>query len=40
MQTEDAIRRWVAAEYAEDLADDGVVYARSSLRPELLTAGG
>lgn len=39
MQTEDAIRR-VAAECAEDLADDGVVYAEVRFAPELLTAGG
>lgn len=39
MQTEDALRR-VAAECAEDLADDGVVYAEVRFAPELLTAGG
>ena len=39
MQTEEAIRR-VAAECAEDLADDGVVYAEVRFAPELLTAGG
>lgn len=39
MQTEDAIRR-VAAECAEDLANDGVVYAEVRFAPELLTAGG
>lgn len=39
MQTEEGIRR-VAAECAEDLADDGVVYAEVRFAPELLTAGG
>ncbi|MEZ5187010.1 MAG: adenosine deaminase [Candidatus Nanopelagicales bacterium] len=39
MQTEEALRR-VAAECAEDLADDGVVYAEVRFAPELLTAGG
>lgn len=39
MQTEEAIRR-VAAECAEDLADDGVVYAEVRFAPEILTAGG
>lgn len=39
MQTEDALRR-VAAECAEDLADDGVVYAEVRFAPELLTVGG
>lgn len=39
MQTEDALRR-VAAECAEDLADDGVVYAEVRFAPELLTGGG
>jgi adenosine deaminase len=34
MQTEDALRR-VAAECAEDLADDGVVYAEVRFAPEL-----
>ena len=39
MQTRDAIER-VAAECAEDLAADGVVYAEVRMAPELLTAGG
>jgi adenosine deaminase len=39
MQTRDAIER-VAAECAEDLADDGIVYAEVRMAPELLTDGG
>jgi adenosine deaminase len=39
MQTRDAIER-VAAECAEDLAADGVVYAEVRMAPELLTEGG
>ncbi len=39
MQTRDAIER-VAAECAEDLASDGVVYAEVRMAPELLTDGG
>jgi adenosine deaminase len=39
MQTGDAIER-VAAECAEDLAADGVVYAEVRMAPELLTDGG
>ncbi|HET9417565.1 MAG TPA: adenosine deaminase, partial [Candidatus Limnocylindria bacterium] len=39
MQTRDAIER-VAAECAEDLASDGVVYAEVRMAPELLTEGG
>ena len=39
MQTHDAIER-VAAECAEDLAADGVVYAEVRMAPELLTDGG
>jgi adenosine deaminase len=39
MQTPDALRR-VAAECAEDLAADGVVYAEVRFAPELHTAGG
>jgi adenosine deaminase len=39
MQTADALRR-VAAECAEDLAADGVVYAEVRFAPELHTAGG
>jgi adenosine deaminase len=39
MQTRDAIER-VAAECAEDLAADGVVYAEIRMAPELLTDGG
>ncbi len=39
MQTRDALER-VAAECAEDLAADGVVYAEVRMAPELLTAGG
>src|SRR5687767_12971611 len=39
MQTRDAIER-VAAECAEDLAADGVVYAEVRMAPELLTDGG
>jgi adenosine deaminase len=39
MQTRDALIR-VAAECAEDLAADGVVYAESRYAPELSTAGG
>ena len=39
MQTRDAIQR-VAAECAEDLAADGVVYAEVRMAPELLTDGG
>src|SRR5688572_8297845 len=38
MQTRDAIER-VAAECAEDLAADGVVYAEVRMAPELLTDG-
>ena len=38
-QTEDALRR-VAAECAQDLAADGVVYAEVRFAPELFTAGG
>ena len=39
MQARDAIER-VAAECAEDLAADGVVYAEVRMAPELLTDGG
>lgn len=39
MQTADALRR-VAREAAEDLADDGVVYAESRFAPELHTQRG
>ena len=39
MQTREAIER-VAAECAEDLATDGVVYAEVRMAPELLTDGG
>ncbi len=39
MQTRDAIER-VAAECAEDLARDGIVYAEVRMAPELLTEGG
>ena len=39
MQTRDAIER-VAAECAEDLGDDGIVYAEVRMAPELLTDGG
>jgi len=39
MQTRDAIER-VAAECAEDLAADGIVYAEVRMAPELLTEGG
>ena len=39
MQSRDAIER-VAAECAEDLAADGVVYAEVRMAPELLTDGG
>ncbi len=39
MQTADALRR-VAAECAEDLAADGVVYAEVRFAPELHVAGG
>ena len=39
MQTRDAIER-IAAECAEDLAADGVVYAEVRMAPELLTDGG
>jgi adenosine deaminase len=39
MQTKDALVR-VARECAEDLADDGVVYAEVRFAPELHTAGG
>ena len=39
MQTRDAIER-VAAECAEDLAADGIVYAEVRMAPELLTDGG
>ncbi len=39
LQTRDAIER-VAAECAEDLAADGVVYAEVRMAPELLTDGG
>ena len=39
MQTRDAIER-VAAECAEDLAEDGIVYAEVRMAPELLTEGG
>src|SRR5829696_8026984 len=39
MQTKDALVR-VAAECAEDLADDGVVYAEVRFAPELHTEGG
>lgn len=39
MQSYEAIRR-VAAECAEDLFDDGVVYAEVRFAPELHTAGG
>ncbi len=38
MQTREALER-VAAECAEDLADDGVVYAEVRMAPELLTDG-
>ncbi len=38
-QSADAIRR-VAAECAQDLAEDGVVYAEVRFAPELFTAGG
>jgi adenosine deaminase len=39
LQTRDAVER-VAAECAEDLAVDGVVYAEVRMAPELLTDGG
>ncbi len=39
MQTKDALQR-VAAECAEDLADDGVVYAEVRFAPELHIEGG
>jgi len=39
MQSRDAIER-VAAECAEDLATDGIVYAEVRMAPELLTDGG
>ncbi len=39
MQSRDAVER-VAAECAEDLAADGVVYAEVRMAPELLTDGG
>jgi len=39
MQSRDAIER-VAAECAEDLAADGIVYAEVRMAPELLTEGG
>src|SRR5918996_1588937 len=39
MQTKDALQR-VAAECAEDLADDGVVYAEVRFAPELHIQGG
>ena len=39
MQTRDALQR-VARECAEDLADDGVVYAEVRFAPELHLAGG
>ncbi|HEV8065062.1 MAG TPA: adenosine deaminase, partial [Acidimicrobiales bacterium] len=39
MQTADALER-VARECAEDLADDGIVYAEVRFAPELHTAGG
>ncbi len=39
MQTREAVYR-VAAECAEDLADDGVVYAEVRFAPELNTVGG
>ncbi len=39
MQTRDAIER-VAAECAEDLTADGIVYAEVRMAPELLTDGG
>ena len=39
LQTRDAIER-VAAECAEDLAADGIVYAEVRMAPELLTDGG
>ena len=39
LQTRDAVER-VAAECAEDLAADGVVYAEVRMAPELLTDGG
>jgi adenosine deaminase len=39
MQTEDALRR-VASECAQDLADDGVVYAEVRYAPEQHTEGG
>jgi len=39
MQSRDAIER-VAAECAEDLAADGIVYAEVRMAPELLTDGG
>jgi adenosine deaminase len=39
MQTKDALQR-TAAECAEDLADDGVVYAEVRFAPELHLAGG
>ena len=39
MQTRDAIER-VAAECAEDLAADGIVYAEVRMAPELMTDGG
>ena len=38
MQTADALRR-VAAECAEDLADDGIVYAEVRFAPELHVEG-
>src|SRR5262245_11116842 len=39
MQSVDALQR-VAAECAEDLADDGIVYAEVRFAPELHTGGG
>src|SRR6187551_1551293 len=39
MQARDAIER-IAAECAEDLAADGIVYAEVRMAPELLTDGG
>ena len=39
MQTRDAVER-VAAECAEDLAADGIVYAEVRMAPELMTDGG
>jgi adenosine deaminase len=39
LQTDEALQR-VAAECAEDLADDGIVYAEVRFAPELHTGGG